>query len=404
MYQPIILCIALRYIYGKTINRFSQYIYWISNISIIFSIITIIIILSVMNGFERELKKNILYFIPHAIISATTGYANTNHIPNFLKSNAILNNIEYIKPLVISNVIIQSTQKISLGVMFGINPNYFEPLSGYLIFNQIHQLKPDQYNIIIGSTLAQQLSVTIHDQIRLTIPSINQITPMGFFPRQRLFTVSDIYVTNSEVDKYQVLIHQSDAAKLMNYPIQCVTGWRIWVSDPFRISQYHHDLFKISQKWHWKDWSDDKGSLFQAIQMEKNIMYVLFACIIIISSFNIISFLVLLITDKQKEIAILKTHGLTRLNIVSIFIIQSIFNSIFSIICGSVLGILLSKNLNQILFFFRLSPKNLQFPVEIQYLQIFSIDIIVCILIILITLYPAWYISSTQPAQVLRYD
>lgn len=402
MYQPIVLCIALRYIYGKTINRFSQCIYWISSISIILSTAIIIIILSVINGFERELKKNILYLIPHAIITASSGYTHIKHIPDFLLSNIILGEIEYIKPIVKSDVILQSTQKISLGVMFGISPNDFEPLFNYVIHNRINQLKSERYYVIIGAALARRLSVNINDQVRLTIPSVNQITPIGCFPVQRLFTILDIYDTNSEIDNYKILVHQDDAAKLMHYPSQCVTGWRIWVSEPFNVAKYNQ--LNVSQEWNWKDWSEYKGSLFQAIKIEKNIMCILFSLIIIISGFNIISFLTLLITDKQKEIAILKTHGLSRFYIMVIFMIQSISNGILSVVCGSALGVLLSKKINQILFFLHVFPKTLQFPVEIQYLQILNISAIVCILMILAAFYPAWYISSIRPAQALRYD
>lgn len=403
MYQPIILCIALRYIYAKTINSFSQCIYWISSISIILSIIAMIVILSIMNGFERELKNNILYFIPHAIITTTTKYIHINNIPDCLFSDAILNNIKYIKPLVISDVLLQSTQKISLGIMFGINPNHFEPLSKYLIYHHIHKLESGKYYIIIGSGLAKQLSVNINDQIRLTIPTLSKITPFGCFPTQRVFTILDIYVTTSEVDNYQILVHQDDAAKIMCYPPKYVTGWRIWMHDPIKANQYSKKNF--SKEWNWKDWSEYKSTLFQAVKIEKNIIYILFTLIVIVSSFNIISFLALLISDKQKDIAILKTYGLSRFRIIMIFMIHSISNGIPSIILGSILGILISKKINQILFFLNFASKTIiQFPVEIQYYQIFNINLMVFMLMIISTFYPAWHISKIQPAKILRQD
>lgn len=402
MYQPIILCIALRYLYSKTINHFSRCVYWISNIFIMLSMIILIIILSVMNGFESKLKKNTLFLTPHAIITSLTRYVHNNDFPDFLSSKMESNDIIYIKPLIISDVVLQSAHNISFGSMFGVNPNHFDPLFKYLICSKSNQLVSNKYYIIIGESLARLLSVKISDQIRLIIPSVNQITPIGCFPRQRLFTVLDIYSTNSDIDGYQVIINQDDAAKLMGYPPTCITGWRIWLSDPYKIKKFDH--LKISQKWNWKDWSIYKGDLFQAIKIEKNMMCLLFILIIIVSMFNIVSFLMLFIINKQKEIAILKTYGLKRLHVVIIFIIQSVFSSIFSIMCGSVLGILLSTKLNQILFFLRFFSKTLQIPVEIQYLQILIIGVIICILMILAAFYPAWYIGSKQPAQVLRHD
>lgn len=403
MYQSIVLFIALRYIYSKKINQFYKYINWFFSISIMLSVTVIIIILSVMNGFERDLKKNILYFIPHIIITANNGYTHVKNIPYFLLNTIIYNDIFYLKPLVISDVILQSVQDISFGMMFGINPNHFEPLFNNIIRqDSIAQLISGKYYVIISSKLAQKLSVNIHDQIRLTIPSVRQIILGNYFPSQRLFTILDIYVSSNEIDGHQVLMHQDDAASLMRYPSQCVTGWRIWLREPLKLIKFKP--LNIPKHWHWKDWSESKGSLFQAIKMEKNMMFLLFTLIILAITFNIVSFLILLITNKKKEIAILKTYGFSRIKIMTLFIIQGTYSSIIGNICGIVLGILLSKYLNQIVNFLNIFPKKLIIPIEIQYFQILMISWIIYLIIILIILYPAWYIASLRPAQVLCYD
>lgn len=403
MHQSIVLFIALRYVRSKTIHQFYKYVNWISNVAIMLSVTAIIMILSMTNGFEHELRKNISYFIPHAIVTANKGYSHIQNIPNFL-SKYISKDILYIKPLVISDVILQSSNKISFGIMLGIDPKHFEPLFNYLVRNDnFVQLMPDKYYVIIGSKLAQQLSVNINDQIRLTIPSVNQIALGNSFFSQRLFTVLDIYTTNNEIDNYQILVHQADAAKLMHYPPCCVTGWRIWLREPFKLHKFSQ-LNISDDYWHWKDWSKSKGSLFQAIKMEKNVMFALFILIIIVVGFNVIAFLILLITDKKKEIAILKTYGLNRFQVMILFMIQGTYNSIIGIICGTILGIFLSKNLNQILYLLNVYPKPLLIPIEIQYFQILTINFIVCLIVILNILYPAWYISSIRPAQVLHHD
>lgn len=402
MYQPIVLFVALRYLYSKKINQFYKYINWFTSLSIILSVMTIIIILSTMNGFERELKKNLLYFIPHVIVTATKGYTHVQNIPHFL-IKTIYNDILYIKPIVISDTIIQSIQGISFGIMLGINPNHFEPLSNYIINkNSIKKLISDQYYVIIGSALAKKLSVNINDQIRLTIPSVNQCALGSNFPSQRLFTILDIYVSNNEIDNYQILVNQHDAAKLMHYPDQCITGWRIWLHNPFQLKKYNK--LNISKNWHWKDWSRTKGSLFQAVKIEKNMMFLFFILISLLIGINVVSFLVLLITDKKKEIAILKTYGFNRLQSMMLFIILGMHNSVISIVYGTILGIFLSKNLNQILHLFNVFPKKLLIPIEIQYFQIININCIICLIIMLIILYPSWYIASVHPAQILCYE
>lgn len=398
----VVLFVASRYIYGKTVNRLNQCIYWVSSIFIMLSMSAMIIILSVMNGFESELKKNLLYLIPHVVVTSTQGYINSKNIPDFLSLPAIKNNITYIKPLIFSDIILQSSKSISLGMMFGVDPNYFEPLFDYLIHHNVSQLISGKYYIIIGSALAQKLSVNIHDQIRLTVPSIHYNTPIGCFPIQRLFTILDIYhSSNDEIDSCQVLVHKNDAAVLLNYPPQHITGWRIWIDEPFKVSKL--EQWQCPKDWIWTDWRKYKGSLFQAIKMEKNVMFFLFILMIVTVSGNIIAFLVLLITEKHKEIAILQTYGFNRLQIVILLIIQGVSSGVLGIICGVGLGVCLAKKLNQILFLLNIFSENLYFPIEIPFIQIFNISLMICGFIVLIILYPAWYISSIYPAQVLRH-
>lgn len=400
MFQKTVLFIALRYICRKTTDQFSGYIYWISSVAIMLGVAILIIVLSVMNGFEKDLKRNLLDFIPHVLLTTIKGYAHIDDVPNLVCNK--LKDIEYVQPLVISDVILQSIRKISFGSMLGIDPNYFEPLSNYLVNNHIDQLVSGKYYIILGSALARYLEVNINDQIRLIIPAITQMTPIGYIPSQRLFTVSDIYTTHRDIDDYQVLVHQLDASNLMRYPSNLyITGWRIWFRDPFIIDDFYR--LSLSNDWIWKDWREYKGSVFQAIKMEKHIMSLLLTLIIVASCFNIMSCLVLLIMEKQIEIAILKTYGFTRIYIMLIFLIQGISNSIFGIIFGIGLGVLLSTKLNQILSFFNILPNTLLFPIEIQSNQILIITIMTFIMVILTTLYPAWYAASVLPAKILRY-
>ncbi|WP_159715398.1 lipoprotein-releasing ABC transporter permease subunit LolC [Blochmannia endosymbiont of Camponotus nipponensis] len=404
MYRSTILFIALRYILGKSVDQFGRYIYWISSFAIMLGVMAMIIILSVMNGFERELKKNLLNFIPHVLLTSSKGYVHVGHKPHLMLRQ--LDNITRVQPLVISNVILQSCKKISFGVMLGIDPNQFEPLCDYLVNKRASKLILGKYYIILGSALAKKLEVHINDQIRLIIPSVVQITPIGYVPSQRLFTVLDIYITSSEVDSYQVLTHQSDASALMHYPPQCVTGWRVWLHKPFLIdnSYYCYQQSQLHIDWVWKDWRESKGSLMQAMKTERNIMFLLLSLIIIAAVFNIISFLVLLILDKQIEIAILQTYGFTRRNIVLLFMLQGISNGFFGVIFGTGLGVLLSNKLNKILLFLKIFSDVLPLPVEIKFSQILSIIFITFIIILLATLYPSWRATAIHPARILRYD
>lgn len=401
MFQRVIFFIALRYMYRKTKNQFGRCIYWFSSVTVMLGVMILVIVLSVMNGFERNLKENVLYFTPHIFLTTANGYTHIDNVPNFDREE--LCNVKYIQPLVISDVILQSVKKISLGSMLGIDPNCCKLLSNCLINNKSNQLVAGKYYVVLGSNLARYLEVNINDKIRLIIPAVTQMTPIGYIPSQRLFTVSDIYVTNGDVDDYQVLIHQFDASNLMRYPSKnYITGWRLWLYDPFIIDDFFYQSL-LSNNWVWKDWKDYKGSVFQAMKIEKSIMSFLLSLIVLAACFNIMSFLILLVMDKQKEIAILKTYGFSRAHIILIFIIQGISNGILGMIFGIGLGVFLSKQLNKILFFFNILPNNLQLPIEIQVHQVLIIVIMTFITILLTTLYPAWYASSILPAKVLRY-
>ncbi|URJ31113.1 lipoprotein-releasing ABC transporter permease subunit LolC [Blochmannia endosymbiont of Camponotus sp.] len=399
-YRPAVLFIALRYIFGKSIDQFSRNIYWISRIAIMLGVMAMITVLSVMNGCERDIKQSLLNFIPHVLLTTDKGYVHVEDKPK-LVLRQLQHKIICMQPLVTSNVILQSPRKASFGVMLGINPNHFEPLYLYLLNKHINRLSSGKYYIIIGSALAKLLEVSINDQIRVIVPSVRQITPIGYVPSQRLFTVLDIYITTSEVDSYQVLIHQSDASTLMRYPSQCVTGWRLWLHEPFLVNSYSDS--QLYKDWVWKDWRECKGSLFQAMKIEKNIMSLLLVLIIIAASFNVISFLVLLILDKQIEIAVLQTYGFTRRQIVLLFMIQGFGNGILGIIFGTGLGLLLSNRLNEILLFFKILPDTVQLPVEIKYYQILGIIFMTFVIVLLATLYPSWRAASVHPAKILRH-
>lgn len=400
MFQTTVLFVALRYIFSKTTDQFGNYIYWIVSFSIAAGTAMLIVMLSIMNGIERNLKQHFLYFTPHMLLTTHPRCVHIKNIPNLIFNK--LYDIAYVQPCIISDVILQSVKKISIGSMLGVDPSCFEPLFTYLINNSINKLVSGKYYIIIGSALAHALNVHINDQIRLIIPSVMKMTPIGYVPSQRLFTILDIYTTNKDVDTYQVLVHRVDAAKLMHYPSEhYITGWRLWLRNPYLIDDLRELL--LLNGWVCTDWREYKKSIFQAIQIEKNIMSLLLSLIIVAACFNIMSFLVLLVMEKQIEIAILQTYGFTRIQIMCIFIIQGINIGIFGIILGIIFGVLLAKNLNRILCYFNILPDMLPLPVEIQNYQILIITIITFIIIMLITLYPAWYAASVSPAKILHY-
>ncbi|CUR53699.1 Lipoprotein-releasing system transmembrane protein LolC [Serratia symbiotica] len=400
MNKYIVLFISLRYIHGYTSDIFGRLVSWLSIIGITLGVMALITLLSVMNGFEKKIEKNILNFIPQALITHKKGSINPKDFPKSITKQ--LKGIYHVSPLIISNVILQSTNNIALGTMIGVYPNEINELTPFLINTKQEKLKANHYNVIIGSQLANQLKVNYGDILRLIIPNINQFTPIGYIPNQRLFTIIGTFYTNTEVDNYQLLINQQDALHLMHYPDQNITGWRLFFKKPLMIDDVNKQI--LPKNLEWKDWREHKGELFKAIHMEKNMMSLLLSLIIIVSTFNIITSLSLLVLEKKSEIAILQTQGITRIKIMMIFIIQGSSNGIIGSFLGSILGIFITYNINYILPIFNTLIDITSIPIEINLIQIIIITIISILISVISTLYPSWCASNIHPSEALRYE
>lgn len=400
MYRPIVIYISLRYMFGRISDRFSCFTSWLSIIGITLGVMALITVLSVMNGFEHELENRILGLMPQVLLTTSSGKLDPKHISASMLEK--LQGVKSIAPLTTGNVILQTSNNVAVGVMLGVNPSYFEPLASYLIHTNIHQLVTGQYQVILGSQLADQLGVQSGDKLRLIVPSVRQFTPIGCIPSQRLFTVSGIYNANSEVDGYQILVNQEDASRLMHYPIGYITGWRLWLQKPLTVdslSQQHLPNGLI-----WKDWRERKGELFQAVRMEKNIIGLLLSLIVVVATFNIITSLSLLVMEKQIEIAILQTQGMTRYQLMLVFIVQGASASILGALFGTSIGILLTNQLNKRTSVLGFLLKEAVLPVHIEPLQVITITLITISVALLSTIYTSWSAVVIHPTKALRYE
>jgi lipoprotein-releasing system permease protein len=286
--------------------------------------------------------------------------------------------------------------------MLGVNPDEKDPLSNYMVAVNQQVLQPGQYNIILGDQLAQQLKVKRGDQLRLMVTSVSQFTPMGRIPSQRLFTVAGTFAANSEVDGYQMLVNQQDASRLMLYPKGNVTGWRLYLNQPLDVDNLSTQT--LPQGTEWKDWRERRGELFQAVRMEKNMMGLLLSLIVAVAAFNIITSLGLLVMEKQGEVAILKTQGLTRRQIMALFMVQGASAGIIGALLGAVLGVVLATQLNTIMPALGLMLDGGSLPVDIEPMQVVVIALVAMVIALLSTLYPSWRAAAAQPAEALRYE
>jgi lipoprotein-releasing system permease protein len=400
MYQPVALFIGLRYMRGRASDRFGRFVSWLSTIGITLGVMALVTVLSVMNGFEKDLEDNILGLMPQALITSKQGSINPEQLPASAVQN--LQGVTRVTSLTTGDVVLQSARSVAVGVLLGVDPQQPDPLTPYLVNVQQQQLQPGEYNLIIGEKLAGQLGVKRGDQLRLMVPSASQFTPMGRIPSQRLFTVIGTFHANSEVDGYQLLANQQDASRLMRYPAGNITGWRLFLQQPLSVDTLSQQTLPEGAQ--WKDWRDRKGELFQAVRMEKNMMGLLLSLIVAVAAFNIITSLGLLVMEKQGEVAILQTLGLTRRQIMLVFMVQGASAGIIGSLLGTLLGVLLAINLNNLMPILGALIDGASLPVAVDPIQVTVIAVVAMAVSLLSTLYPSWRAAAVQPAEALRYE
>lgn len=402
MFQYFYFFVGIRFLLGKTTDIFNKLMSYLSTIGIVFGITSLIIVISIMNGFEKNLEKNTLSFIPHIMISDKNNLIKkTANIKNQLFFSEIIS----VNSIIMEDVVVQSYKNISVATILGLDTKEKDPLDNYFIDVKKTDLLKNNLNLIIGENLANYLNVKKGDTIRLLFPSYNIVTMIGQIPLQCLFKIVGTFFTNSEIDNYQILINQEDAAKIMQYPSNYITYWRLYLKDPLNIN-YLLKLKKyvIKKNLSWKDWRNDRGDLFQAVKIEKNTMVMLISLTILIAIFNMLTLTILLIIDKKEEIAILQTQGASKKQIMMIFISQSFISGIIGIFFGNLLAILITKNIKYFIPFINKLFYSFEIPIIINPIQIIIINVITILLLLIFTIYPAWLSTKSKPIKILSYE
>ncbi|MGP1958711.1 MAG: lipoprotein-releasing ABC transporter permease subunit LolC [Arsenophonus sp. NC-CH8-MAG3] len=400
MSQSVIFYIGLRYMRGQTGDRFGRFVSSLSTIGIALGIMALITVTAVMNGFEHSLQQSILTYMPQVILTTHKGNLNPSQYP--AKNITYLQGIKNIAPIVESDVVLQSMQNMGLAVMIGVNETSTDPLLNHVQDVDSSVLTAGSYHAILGVKLAEQLKLRRGDQLRLIVPAVSQLTPMGRIPSQRLFTVAGFFSTQGEADNSELLVNQLDAARLMRYPIGNITGWRLYLNAPLTVDNLCKQTLPAGMI--WKDWRERKGEFFQAVKMEKNMMGLLLSLIIAVAAFNIVTSLSLLVMEKESEGGVLQTLGLKRRQIMAIFILQGAAIGIIGSIIGTLLGLFITSQLNIIMPMFGLLAKGIELPISINPSRIILIALSSIAISLLATLYPSWRAATVQPAEALRYE
>ena len=415
MFKPLIFYIGLRYTRAKRRTQFISFITLTSVLGIALGVTALIAVLSVMNGFEAELRERILGMTSHATVTGRYG-----QLDNWQELDQKLKNYPHIQgtaPFINGQVMINADRRVSGTMLSGILPEYESNVSEVadkMKTGKLSNLIPGEYGIILGVELANYLGVLTGDKITVISPQINS-TPAGIVPRMRRFTVVGIFqVGMYEYDRNMAMIHLNDAAKLFRLD-DAVSGLRIKLDDLFNAPKITHELATaLYDDYQVSDWTQAHSNFFRAIQTEKRVMFIILLLIVAVAAFNIVSTLVMVVTDKRGDIAILKTQGLTSASVMGIFMVLGAIIGVVGTVLGTVGGVLLALNIETIvpaiekLFQVQFMAADVyyisQLPSKLVWSDVYAIAAMAFSLSLMATIYPAWQASKVNPAEVLRYE
>lgn len=407
--------IGLRYTRAKKDNHFISFISLVSMLGIALGIIVLITVMSVMNGFEAELRERILGMVPHIVVGDRgNGFEDWKSLEaEVLKNDQVV----AAAPFIDAQAMFRHRSYTKYGLIQGILPEKEKAVSivnDYMISGELDSLKPGDFGIILGIGMASSLGVSIGDKVTVLLADGATVSPAGISPRYKRFKVVGLFEVKSELDGMFAMIHIKDAAVLMRKGNK-VSNLRVTTKNVLDAPYTAYQLREtISDEFYVSDWNYTHGSLFKAVKMEKKMMFILLIFIIFVAAFNIVSTLVMVVTDKQSDIAILRTLGASPATIMKIFIVQGSLNGIFGTIFGVVGGVTLATNLQQVvayienLFGVQVLPGDVYFigflPSVLDWSDVITIAISALVMSTLATLYPAWKASKTKPAEALRYE
>lgn len=418
MMRSLAMWIGLRYTRAKRRNHFISFISLVSMLGIVIGVTALITVISVMNGFESELRTRILGMVSHATISAADDQTGMDDWQKAIDLSGTDPRVLGAAPYAEREGLLQGQRGLTQPALLrGIDPAQeagVSQLSEKMIRGDMASLRPGDFNIVLGKELALWLNVDIGDTVTVYVPEF-RTTPVGVLPQMKRFKVSGIFeVGLQEADLQLALINLGDAQKLLRLGDK-VSGVRLKLTDMFDAWNVARDLGdRLGGYYRIRDWSRDHANFFRAIRMEKTVMFVILSLIIAVAAFNLVSSLVMLVTDKQADIAILRTLGMTPGTVMRIFMVQGTLIGVVGIAIGLVCGVLLTLNLSHVVsglesfLGYELMPEDVYYisgvPSELHWGDVGLIAVIAFVFCLLATIYPAWRAARTDPAEALRYE
>ena len=412
MFKNLPLFIGLRYTRSKRREGFVSFISGFSLFAMALGVMALIVVLSVMNGFDSEIKQRLLRVVPHitGVGPEPVSPAQIAELEQRLLGGE--STVAAVVPMVQTYAML-SYQSEQAGVMVqGIDSNWpnAQLVKEHMIAGHLEQLQPGEFGIVLGSQLARQLNTFVGDRLQLTLPEVS-ISPAGIFPRLKRFVVMGVFTVGAQVDASVAFIHQQDARKLLrlgdNYQ-----GVQLQMHSAYDADQWL--LTEDLPEWRWRSWSEQMGTLFQAMRMEKMVVSLLLSVIIAVAAFNIIASLVLMVADKRKDIAVVRAMGASSGLVVKVFMVQGMAVGMMGIIVGTALGSLLAYFIGDIVAFMEALTGVYLFdpsvylisalPSRLLWSDVAIVTSCAGLISFLATLYPAWRAGQILPAEALRYE
>ena len=409
------LTVGLRYTRAKRRNRFIGINSLVSMIGIAVGVWALIVVLSVMNGFQKEVRTRILGVVSHVQVAGANGVLRdwraveegVRKFPHVLAS----------APFVQGQAMLSAGRAVRGAVVRGIDPNEEERVADFarhLRAGSLNSLKPGTFNVILGVDLARALGVLPGDKVALVAPQ-GTVTPAGVIPRLKQFTVAGIFEAGIvDADSGLALVSLRDAQTLYQMG-DAVSGVRLKLDDLFAAREVARDLTdRLPPELYATDWTRSHANFFRAVQIEKRMMFIILGLIILVAAINIISTLVVAVTDKQADIAILRTLGAAPRSIMQIFVVQGMVIGVVGMLIGVAAGVVTALNIDVIVpaieraFQIKFLSKDVylipELPSDLQMGDVIAISVTALALSFLATVYPSWRAARVNPAEALRYE
>jgi len=415
MFRPFSLFIGLRYTRAKRRNHFISFISLISMLGITLGIAVLITVLSVMNGFEKELRERILGVVSHATVTGFDGQlSDWQAVAAKLQDFGM---IQATAPYVQGEGMFSHGGQVSGTLIRGVDPqleNRVSDLGRKMVVGRLEDLRPGEFGIVLGEALARSLGVSVGDKVTLITPQAT-VTPVGIVPRLKRFTVVGTFeIGMYEYDSALSVLNLEDAATLLRMSDR-VSGLRLKLNDLFAAPALTRQLqTALGFDYRVSDWTRQHVNFFRAVQTEKTVMFIILLLIVAVAAFNIVSTLVMMVTDKRSDIAILRTLGASPASIMGVFMVQGTLIGAAGTLLGVVAGVALALNVEQIvhtlesLFQVRFLAPDVYYisdlPSDLRWPDVLRISLASFGMTVLATLYPAWRAARTHPAEALRYE